>query len=91
MLGRVEPKDLLAQAGARINRPQVLAPLHLPDGGHLTFLFDGVIGDLFRTRRRRRLFLSAWPGCAAGGRGVLLWHGFLNVLLSSFFSFLYLN
>src|ERR1051325_7295862 len=36
MFCRVEAQDFLAQTRARVNRAQVLASLHLPDGRHLS-------------------------------------------------------
>src|ERR687893_603047 len=62
VLGRVEAENLLTLAGARVDGAEVLAPLHLPDGGDLPVLLDGVVGDLLGRglglRRRRRGLLA---------------------------------
>jgi len=88
MLGRVETKNFLALARARIDGAQVFAPLHLPDGRHLTIFFNGVIRDLFRGnwrfrgRRRSLICVAGLLRRVTGRAGFILWHLSLKTLLS---------
>src|SRR5438309_11097446 len=75
VLSRVEPENLLTLTRARVNRAEVFAPLHLPNGRDLPVLLDGVVSNLFRGRGLL-LLLRRLAGRLArgfrGGRGVLV-------------------
>ena len=80
VLGRVEPKDILTLARARVDGPDMLASLHFPNGRNDSVFFDGVIRNLFGAGCRRILVGGRrW----FGDRGFVLRHFFDNTPLQN--------
>src|SRR5215207_3365151 len=52
MLGGVKTKDVLSLAGAWIDCPQVLPPLHFPNSRDYSILLHCVVSNLFSARFR---------------------------------------